>query len=248
MSSGPLWRKLLDEVAELEALGRPPVAIRPAASLVIVDERDDLAVLMGRRGRHHRFMPGVFVFPGGGVEPHDRELARHHALSQPVLDRLQTESPIDANEASALALAAIRETFEETGAILGTREEATAIDRLGWLQDAPSAFRPRPERLIPLARAVTPPGGSHRYDTRFFVTSRSNLADPDASQFDPPTEELEDIGWVRLNEIGDMPLAAITRAILEDVRSRFVAETLYDPRHPIPFYRRQGQTFLRDLI
>ncbi|MCK5931252.1 MAG: NUDIX hydrolase [Fulvimarina manganoxydans] len=248
MSAGPLWQKLLDEAAELEALGHPPVAIRPAASLVILDESESPAVLMGRRGRHHRFMPGVFVFPGGGVEPCDRELAKHHRLNQPALDRLHTESSIDTVEASALALAAIRETFEETGLLLGAQEHGDAEADLGWPYNAPAGFHPRPQWLTPLARAVTPPGGSHRYDTRFFVTCRSNLVEPDAPQFDPPTLELEDIGWVRLSETGDMPLAAITRAILQDVQSRFVAGTLYDPNHPIPFYRRQGQAFLRDLI
>ncbi|HKM71294.1 MAG TPA: hypothetical protein VJX94_14790, partial [Stellaceae bacterium] len=54
--------------------GRNPV-VRPrdAASLILLrGAGDDLEVLAGRRPRHAGFMPGVYVFPGGAIDPPDR--------------------------------------------------------------------------------------------------------------------------------------------------------------------------------
>ncbi len=71
-----------------------PLAI-PAATVVIIRQsRDDLEVLMLRRNQQLSFAGGLWVFPGGKIEPH--ELANH-------------------NEEVASMLAAIRETKEETG-------------------------------------------------------------------------------------------------------------------------------------
>src|SRR5258708_22979635 len=61
-------------VKEYNTPGRPPV-VRPrdAASLILLrGEGKALEVLAGRRPRHARFMPGVYVFPGGAIDPPDR--------------------------------------------------------------------------------------------------------------------------------------------------------------------------------
>ena len=99
-------------------------ALRPrdAATLILVErsERGDPRVLMGKRHAGHRFMPGKFVFPGGRVEPEDRRMAAAGALDPHVEAKLNARvrrpSP---HFARALALAAIRETFEETGLAIG---------------------------------------------------------------------------------------------------------------------------------
>jgi 8-oxo-dGTP pyrophosphatase MutT (NUDIX family) len=72
---------------------------RDAASLLIYrQQQGELQVLMGRRSTRARFLPDVYVFPGGALETADRLAAR-----------------ADGHRATALARAAVREAHEETG-------------------------------------------------------------------------------------------------------------------------------------
>ena len=68
----------------------------PAATLVLVRERDTgpPEILMVERSEGMAFAGGALVFPGGRIDPGDRALA--------------------SDEESAAAVAAIRETVEET--------------------------------------------------------------------------------------------------------------------------------------
>jgi 8-oxo-dGTP pyrophosphatase MutT (NUDIX family) len=87
---------------------RKPVRPRDAASLILLREgKSGLEVLIGRRGKGARFMPGRYVFPGGRVTPEDA--------------RAWAGERADPAPAGLLALkrAALRETFEETGLVLG---------------------------------------------------------------------------------------------------------------------------------
>src|SRR6266851_4815348 len=96
-------------------LTAPYVRPKDAATLILVDRSGRLPkVLLGKRHARHKFMPGKFVFPGGRVDSADRHMpvARPldpHAEAQ-LMKRFQRAS---AARARALALAAIRETFEE---------------------------------------------------------------------------------------------------------------------------------------
>src|SRR5947209_2190802 len=99
--------------------------IRPkdAATLILVDRSERVPkVLLGKRHARHKFMPGMFVFPGGGVDAADKKMpvARplHHDVEVQLMKRLARPSSA---KARAFALAAIRETFEETGLLLGVR-------------------------------------------------------------------------------------------------------------------------------
>ena len=94
---------------------------KPAATLIILDHSGaEPTVLMGRRNPAHKFMPGKFVFPGGRVDPVDRHMRVALPLHTEVQDRLLAHLPRRGPAmAQALALAAIRETFEETGLVLG---------------------------------------------------------------------------------------------------------------------------------
>src|SRR5687767_15056322 len=99
---------------------RPP---RDAATLILLDRSGPSPkVLMGRRHHGHVFMPGKFVFPGGRVDPLDRQMAVGAPLDPraeaKLMRHLQRPTPA---KARGLALAAIRETFEETGLFLGQK-------------------------------------------------------------------------------------------------------------------------------
>ena len=77
-------------------------------------------VLLGKRHHAHKFMPGKFVFPGGRLEPNDRLMPSATPLN-PFTEQylMRNVKRPSAARAKGLALAAIRETFEETGLILG---------------------------------------------------------------------------------------------------------------------------------
>src|ERR1700692_2724900 len=99
----------------------PNLKPRDSATLILIDRAEKVPkVLLGRRHERHRFMPGKFVFPGGRIEPTDREMATLAALHDRHVARLMTKvRHASAAKAASFALAAIRETYEETGLMLG---------------------------------------------------------------------------------------------------------------------------------
>ena len=79
-------------------------------------------VLLGKRHAGLKFMAGKLVFPGGRMEPGDRKMPVASDLDPHAGTRLMRNVRRPSlDKARALALAAIRETFEETGLLLGTR-------------------------------------------------------------------------------------------------------------------------------
>src|ERR1700733_7603248 len=106
----------------------PGPALRPkdAATLIIVRrDKDGMRVLMGQRHAGMAFQPNKFVFPGGRIDPCDQRIAVGGDLRPEVLAKASIGTT--PSRARGLALAAVRETFEETGVLLG--ERATNIPR-----------------------------------------------------------------------------------------------------------------------
>src|SRR5262244_3907664 len=100
----------MNDVAETPTKGRKPIARpRDAASLILLrGEGKDLEVLAGRRPLHVRFMPGVHVFPGGAIDPPDQRKWSIEAGTEALSPRLVR-----------CARAALRETWEEVGVLVG---------------------------------------------------------------------------------------------------------------------------------
>ncbi len=112
-------RRLTEEARERRW---PTIRPKDAATLILLDRSGPKPrVLLGRRHANHKFMPGKFVFPGGRIEAGDRQMNVMGTLDEHCERRLmaRTQRP-SAMRARALALAAIRETFEETGLLLGS--------------------------------------------------------------------------------------------------------------------------------
>jgi 8-oxo-dGTP pyrophosphatase MutT (NUDIX family) len=227
----------------------PNLRPKDAATLIIIDRTGPSPkVLMGRRHPGHKFMPGKFVFPGGRIEGGDRSMpvagALHPRAEAALLARVARPS---ARRARALALAAIRETFEETGLMLGTKEHGAPDE----VPDGPwSAFRergvfPELEDLQVVARAITPPRRPRRFDTRFFAVDRTAIADEVGGVVGPEAELIE-TAWVTLPEAKTLGLPVITLTILEDLEER-VAQG-FAPELPVPFYREERGRFVRELI
>jgi 8-oxo-dGTP pyrophosphatase MutT (NUDIX family) len=195
-------RKL--DPSQRRAPGAPlPKLIDAATILLIKREASGPTVLMGHRSSAHKFMPNTFVFPGGRVDPNDHTPPTADNLHPATLHRLTRRRRVSVRRAKALALAAIRETFEETGLILG-RLHGGAIDPApiaeDWRPFFEAGYVPTPAALDYIFRAVTPPNNFRRFDARFFLADANTVHGEIGG-----TGELVDLQWIPIPDAMGMP-------------------------------------------
>jgi len=222
---------------------------RDAATLIIVDQsQGEPRVLLGRRRMDMAFMPGRYVFPGGRVDPADRHVAVEQDLEPGDLKKLLVAMKGTASEprARSLALAAVRETFEEAGFIIGVPLPANSVapKSEGWQAFFAHGFQPALSRLKFFARAVTPPGRPRRFDSRFFCVPAEAIV----HRVPAVNDELSDLEWHSIAQARSLELPNITRVVLEDLGERIAAGALHTSDMPVPFYHRRNGAFRRDLI
>ena len=215
-----------DAAQDLADAPRTGGAQRPkdAATLILTRGGNRPEVLMGRRAPGHVFMASKWVFPGGRIDRSDFTAASTGELSSDVARRLEAEMP--ARRARALALTAVRETFEETGLLLAASAPVASVAG-PWREFRAEGALPDLAALSYIARAVTPPGRTRRFDARFFMAPVEALRDPDRIE---GSGELDEIAWIPLDEARNLDLPAITRFVLGEV-----AERLETPQRPLPF-------------
>src|SRR5690349_18510645 len=122
---------------------KPQRPLRPkdAATLILV--RRDAAeprILMGQRSRGHVFMPDKWVFPGGRVDVADVR-APAAAELRPEEERRLSDGHVR-RRARAFALTAVRETFEETGLIVGKPDTIRGKVPSAWKEFASHGAAP----------------------------------------------------------------------------------------------------------
>jgi 8-oxo-dGTP pyrophosphatase MutT (NUDIX family) len=232
-----------------EARDRHGPAVRPrdAATLIVLDRTGpEPKVLMGRRHPNHTFMPGKYVFPGGRIEPGDRQMVVAGALPEPcearLMKRVTRPSPA---RARALALAAIRETFEETGLMFGSTEYGPPerAPEGPWSAFAEAGVFPELDRLTFVARAITPPGRPKRFDARFFAIDHDALAHR-VEGVVSETSELDALVWVTFAETLAFDLPVVTRVVIEELQKRI--ERGFGPHLPAPFFHERRRAWLRE--
>jgi 8-oxo-dGTP pyrophosphatase MutT (NUDIX family) len=192
-------------MAETEILS-PAARVRPrdAASLVLIDNREsEPRVLMGRRHSRMKFVPDAFVFPGGKLDAGDMK-ARP---ATPLVGHASFGA-----KAEALAMAAVRETFEETGLILAARGDVGADSGPGWAHFREMGLAPRLDALSCLARAITPASSLIRFHARFFSASANHLEGTLKG-----SGELEELGWYPISEALKLPVIDVTEFVLREV-------------------------------
>ena len=190
--------------------GFPTVRPRDAATLIIYRHAaDGLEVLMGERSARHAFMPNRYVFPGGRVDRDDWRVPAATELKPDVAARLQRNAT--PSRARALVMAAIRETFEETGLIIGRKQKAPPKGRLprDWEPFFAAGFAPALDRIGYLCRAVTPPGRPRRFNARFLVLSAEHAAG-DLME----SSELGSLRWMPVARAGELKIPRITEIVL----------------------------------
>lgn len=238
---------------------------RDAASLIIIDRNaKEPRILMGQRNSAMNFMPDKFVFPGGGTERQD---ARVFAVNQL---RPQDETKLlagmgsraSAARARGLAMTAIRETYEETGLLLGTPQPASPVASLShpWDGFAQHNHLPDLSRLRYVARAITPPGHVRRYDARFFASFLDEISHPNSANAHQFTDtsvtessaynepELSDLKFVSFAEAQNLNIADITRIILRDIEKLLLEDLSLSSIYPVPFYRKRHGRHVREVI
>lgn len=205
----------------------PAEPVTPAPSATVVLARpgaDGFEVLLLRRLRSSGFVPGAYVFPGGRVDAADASV-----------DLIARTVGMTAEPEPAYWMAAAREAFEETGLLLGVREDGGSCARGDGALDA---WRHRlladETTLIDVlvaedvrldfrctaycAHWITPVAEPRRYDTRFFLAEV-----PDDCRAEIDAREMSASVWLRpidaigRFEAGELPMVFPTVRTLHEL-------------------------------
>ncbi|WP_421791920.1 NUDIX hydrolase [Hyphobacterium sp.] len=213
---------------------KPAPALRPklAGTLIVTRESQrGREILMGKRSSRHAFMPELYVFPGGRVDKAD-----HYAPlagTMPDEDLASMCRVTNERRAHAAAAAAIRETAEEAGLLVG-RRGLIRSRHANWRPFKQAGLQPDASGLKLIARAITPPGRVRRFDAWFFHADADQCV---AAEFDQDSDELLDIRWVTREEAETLKLPPITRFVLGELERR-LGDPSAPPRHVRELARR----------
>lgn len=191
-------------------------------------------VCLVRRSLQSSFMPGLYVFPGGSVEPWDVETAvwEDH-LDEPLESFLvRLGQGLEPVEAMGHVVAAVRETLEEVRVFLAnsTRDDAqiriSSQSRIfgkqpgGWFRDLVMQLGAtlRVSALAPCAHWITPEAMPQRFDTRFYLALH-----PEEQSCVPDHRETTHALWIEPSEAllanhrGSIPLSPPTMVTLQEL-------------------------------
>ncbi|MFZ1210786.1 MAG: NUDIX hydrolase, partial [Pseudolabrys sp.] len=167
----------------------------------------------------------------------------HPEAQKKLLERVNEKSP---DFARAFALAAVRETAEETGLLLGVKRDRPP-DTPGeiWTEFAKANVHPDLGQIHFIARAVTPPRRPRRFDTRFLTADASAIAHTIEGVVGPDSELVE-LTWVPIEEATHLDMPTITGIVLEELLARVEAGMGHGL--PVPFYFMVEKQFFRELL
>lgn len=214
-----------------------PKVLRPKDSATLILVRRDGGrprILMGRRAGGHAFLPNKYVFPGGRLDARDCRVKPVRDLHPATLAKLmiRMRGHPTPSRARGLACAAVRETWEETGLLFGRVRPGDAPDLSG---------------LVLFMRAITPPGRTRRYDSRFFVADAEGIANIDNPHHDGGGELLAP-SWLSLDEIRDLDLPLITIDVLDRLRPFLDQGRLPAPDCRASFQYYRGRSWVEDEL
>jgi len=194
-----------------------PVAPVPASSTIVL-RRGTFEVLLLKRTDRSTFVPGSWVFPGGALEPDDRELDGE-------------------SELGSMRICAARELLEEAGIWIGrpldSENEARAalLEGRSGIKALVARDHQTLEELVLTSRWVTPEGVPKRFDTWFFL-----LAVPDATFASAEQREVTEVLWITPSDAlqrhkeGNLPMVFPTMKNLEAIATFSSAADLIQAR------------------
>lgn len=244
INSGPMKR-----FREAARANGAPVRPKNASSIIVIKgEPGNEQIVMGRRNKALKFMPGALVFPGGRVDRGDGRIKTADDLDPALHKKLMTHmrgKPVDSS-AHALGVAAIRELAEETGLLIGEPTD-TPPKHADWQMFADKSLAPSVSKLRLVARAITPPGVHRRFDTWFFAMRLEDHHHVPDEGF-VSSGELEDLHWVSPFEAMANDTREITRVILVELMKRLKEDPDLSPDFPAPSYVTRADRFQRKLM
>ncbi|HEU5104572.1 MAG TPA: NUDIX hydrolase [Solirubrobacterales bacterium] len=199
--------------AEMPNFG-PPSTPRQAASVVLLrrggkHSQRALEVLMLRRSEEAKFMPGVWVFPGGSLDE------------------------ADGAEEAGLRACAMRELAEEAGIELDAGEELVPFTR--WITPEVIATRFDAWFFLALAPAHTPPkpDGVETTEARWLQPA-SALEAQQAGELVLSFPTQTQLRWLAEFRTSDEAMASYRERTLEPILPVVIAEDAAEPRVVLP--------------
>lgn len=229
-----------NDIPPREDWPKPAPKIRDAATLILYRQTGGVVeVLMGERHGGHAFMPNRYVFPGGRVETGDWRVRDAGAMRDNVQARVAKSST--PTRARALAAAAIRETFEETGLIIGKPDPSPGRPvPEPWKEFFATGNAPALDVLDYVLHAITPPYRPRRFNARFFMADAAHIQGQIKG-----SGELLDLRWLTVDEALKVDLPRITEIVIE--RLAEIVERYRGKDHPVSFhFFKNGKQFITE--
>jgi len=222
-----------------------PVTPRDAATMILVrSDGPQPRILMGQRAGGHDFMPNKYVFPGGRMDPADQIIQPIGQLASSCRSLLLKKSDVSPE---GLALSAIRETFEETGLLIGENSTSpiasSDVEDESWKTFLSQNVKPSLNHLQFIGRAITPPYRPKRFDARFFLARSETVL----AQLKRPMDshELLDLRWFTFEEIAELDLPSITRFVFGEAQNRIQSPN--EDHAPFLTYWQDNESYLERL-
>jgi 8-oxo-dGTP pyrophosphatase MutT (NUDIX family) len=224
-----------DKLINMTKTNHTPVKPRPASTVILARQiGEELQVYLLKRNAKSGFMPGNYVFPGGTVDPEDRNTDFWKAHIDIDLESLSRQfgGNLPGEEALSYGVAAIREMFEEAGVFLSycKKQNKEDIEKLcssrmtsgllkGWLQNlVVDGWILEQSKLGRWSHWITPELMPRRYDTRFFMAFM-----PRDQECTPDLNEVTHGIWISPekglagNFKGEIPLSPPTMVTLHEL-------------------------------
>jgi 8-oxo-dGTP pyrophosphatase MutT (NUDIX family) len=209
-----------------------PVKPRDASTLVVWRHGPKGAeVLMGRRSRRAAFVPDFFVFPGGRIDPDDHVVRPATPLDPAAVKRMAVRG--NSSLATALAVTAVRETFEETGLLLAASGDIGEAQNTEWARWKTSGLAPRLDLLTYFGRAITSPISPIRFHARFFMVGAEALQGELGG-----SGELHELAFYPASDVlAHLPIVDVTEFMLNRIISYAAAPQEFKPQAPVFSYK-----------
>lgn len=229
-------------------MGETSKVVKPvdAAGLVLIraGSGGEPEILLGRRHRKAGFLPDIYVVPGGRVDTADHAPSGFAETLNPAVSAA-LQSGGSRRPALAFPRAALRETHEETGLLVGGSGKPLDSPRQSiWQAYGAAGLAPDFAAIDFICRAITPVTSHRRYNTRFFLADGSRAVGSVSSN-----GELEDLAWRPVPALSSLNIVDVTEYVLKEALRRWQARSPIGAESPkLLNYRKDIMTLSRHRV